>query len=110
VEIARCAIADPALSAVLPLARALVADLAVELETIDLVTNGRGAVVVVASAGERASGVTPRRAHAGSPARRRSPVSCSRSRLGARVGRHDDRGHTVAGRPRSSSDRAAFPR
>jgi 23S rRNA (uracil1939-C5)-methyltransferase len=55
VEIGGCAIADPALSAVLPIARALVADLAVALDTIDLVANGRGGVVVVAAAGERAS-------------------------------------------------------
>jgi 23S rRNA (uracil1939-C5)-methyltransferase len=55
VEIARCAIADPALSAVLTTARALVADLAAELATIDLVANGRGAVVVVASTGARVS-------------------------------------------------------
>ena len=47
VEIEHCAIALPELSAVLPAVRRLVRRLATRVETVDLVANGRGGVVVV---------------------------------------------------------------
>lgn len=49
VAIEHCLIAEPALSALLPAVRALVADLATSIEAVELATNGRGAVVLRAS-------------------------------------------------------------
>lgn len=46
VEIERCAIAEPELSALLPALRALVASLATAIDDVAIASNGRGAIVI----------------------------------------------------------------
>ena len=53
VEIGACAVADPLLSALLAPLRRLLPALATGLRSIELMTNGRGGVVVLASADDR---------------------------------------------------------
>ena len=50
VEIGHCAIAEPELSAVLPALRTLVASLATTIDDVAIASNGRGAVVIDATA------------------------------------------------------------
>jgi 23S rRNA (uracil1939-C5)-methyltransferase len=51
VEIGACVVADPALSSIVPALRRALPSLGIRIEAIELVTNGRGGVVLLANAG-----------------------------------------------------------